>query len=413
MLVSSGCRHGISAPKGGSDTPPSKTNLARRITMSHLERRDLTYSVETVGTLEAYQETKIAAGVAGIVDEVHFEPGDIADPQKTILVKIDQQKFEASAALALANEERAKSRLKLAEDQLTRISGLRRQASSSEQELIQARMDTEMAKAELQSATAAKRLADLNLEKSRVRVPYLGQINERSVAVGDYVKEDTPIGKIADLSKLRLRTFIPELAAPRVKAGDTIQFTLEALPGKTYSAKIIFLSTVADSETHMFECKADVTPIEPGMRPGLFARVTISVEQRPNAVVAPEESVRASERGFVIFVPMFTTNAEGSKAIHAEEYLVTPGFRRPGIVEILSMKKVGSDAPIDIQPGLPVAVKGAESLINNVPLEIVDDAGKPISTPALPTQEKAVGPKKSSEPARKPTNASAKSPMKK
>src|SRR5436190_1750611 len=63
-----GCSHGVAAPKGGADVPPSQQKLARRVMVAPVERRDLTYTVETVGTLEAEHQTSIAAGVTGIVD---------------------------------------------------------------------------------------------------------------------------------------------------------------------------------------------------------------------------------------------------------------------------------------------------------------------------------------------------------
>src|SRR5437773_705243 len=76
LAAAAGCgRHGKAAPTGGSDVPPSKVQLKRSVELARAEQRPLDYYVETVGYLEAEGQTDIAAGVAGIVDEVQFREG--------------------------------------------------------------------------------------------------------------------------------------------------------------------------------------------------------------------------------------------------------------------------------------------------------------------------------------------------
>ncbi|HVJ81051.1 MAG TPA: efflux RND transporter periplasmic adaptor subunit [Planctomycetia bacterium] len=392
-LALAGC--GGTAPKGGAEAPPSAVKLARQVTVAKVEQRDLAYVVDTVGTLEPIRQTNIAAGVTGIVDEVLFREGDVVKAGETVLARIDQPKYRAAAELAVANENRAMARLQLLEDLLRRNTGLRRQGALSEVEQVQAQMDVQMAKAELASAAAAKRLAEITLDKSRVRAPYAGQLNSRKIAVGDYVKEETVLATIADLSQLRVTTYVPELAAPRVRIGDRFTFTLEALPGREYRAKIVFLSTVADPQTHMFECKAEIDEPDAAMRPGLFARVKIATDKRTGACVAPEESVRPSENGFVIFVPKNVAKSGGGSQLVAEARTVQIGFRRPGFIELLGYRRPGSSAMVKFEPGEPVVAKGAEALVDGVPLEIVDADGRPAS--AAPSSAPTVVPSVAAE----------------
>jgi multidrug efflux system membrane fusion protein len=354
-----------------------------------VERRDLTYSVNTVGTLEPERQTSIAAGVAGVVDKVGFKEGDVwteqdlARPER-FLVLIDQEKYKAALELAAANERRAKENLKrtgakllLARDLVDRATRLgERQAISQEErtkwehELNVAQAENAAAAAELAAAEAAHRLAQLDLAKSVVRAPYAGQINQRRVAEGDYLKDETIIATIADVSQLRLVTWVPEMAAARVDIGDTIDFELPALPQNKFQARIFYLSTVADPQTHMFECKAEVINHDAEMKPGLFARVQIATDQHRNACVIPEVSVRASERGFVAFVPELKMNADGKSAWIASSRQLELGFRRPGFVEVLA----------GVQPGEQVVTRGAEALDDGTPIEFPIDQQKSEAT---------------------------------
>lgn len=375
-IASLACLAGCEGKRHASkDLLPSQIQLARQVVITRIEQRDLSYAVETVGTLEAERMTSIASGVSGVVDEVLFEEGDLMDPSKTILVKIDVGKYKASADLAKANEERARARLVIAQDLANRARMLRDRQAIAQEEMITRTQELLVAKAELEVQSANRRLAEINLAKAQVRPPYKGQINDRRVAVGDYVKEETVIATIADLSSLRLRTFVPELAAPRIHAGDNLQFRLEAVPNKTFTARITYLSTVADPQTHMFECKAVIDKPEKDMKPGMFARVRLETERHHQASTAPEESVRATEKGFVLFVPRDMTTRDGRVTAVAEAREVRVGLRKPGFVEILE----------GVQPGEWVVTRGAEALENGTPIEIQQESTKSPSS-ATPTE---------------------------
>src|SRR5205085_1272942 len=110
-----------------------------------------------------------------------------------------------------------------------------------------------------------------------------------------------------------------------VPSGFDPEFELLAVPNYTYLGRIFYLSTVADPSTHMFEAKAEVLgwvppavpppgqqpagkveledpALDQDLRPGLTAKIRFPMRSNPNAVVVPEEAVRASERGWIAFV---------------------------------------------------------------------------------------------------------------
>lgn len=374
VIALSGCHR--EAPPGITQLPPSQTKPIRQVEIALVQERELDYNVETVGTLEPERQTSVASGVTGVVDEVLFREGDVVSPEKSVLIKIDQKKFEAQAALARANVVKAQANVTSAEDAARRAEKLVSRKALTAEELVVAKQNLEVAKAELLAAQADERLSLLNLEKSRVRPPYGGQMNERLVAAGDFVKEDTVIGTIADLSTMRLSTFIPELAAPRVAPGDMLSFTMEALPQKSFQAKISYISTVADPQTHMFAVKGEIPQPDPRMKPGMFARIKVVVERHSKALVVPEESVRTGEQGFVVFVPTDRPGKDGQMRKVATARKIKPGLRRPGIVEVLSGLKSSE----------LVVTRGAEALEDGMAIEFPSLSGA--SLPPVSTVEK-------------------------
>src|SRR5262249_47690228 len=148
-VTAAGCgKHGKPAPVGGSDVPPSKVNLKRPVELARVEQKSLSAWVETVGVIEANFQTEIAAGVAGLVDEVLFDQGDEVDPAEgKPLVRIDQRKFNAALKLAEAAEREATSTLNAAKDLYNRAH--RASGGTSEQERRQSSIALATADAKL------------------------------------------------------------------------------------------------------------------------------------------------------------------------------------------------------------------------------------------------------------------------
>lgn len=411
-LFASGCgKHGTAAPQGGSDVPPSKVNLKRNVDLGRAEQRALVYSVDMVGSIEAEGQTDIAAGVIGVVDEVLFREGDKVTVD-TVLLKVDQRRYESAAKLAEANVVKAEAQLALAADfdRRAQRSGL----GASSEEKAKAILGLASAKAELESARAAQDIARNNLDRSRVRAPYTGVINQRRVTRGSFLEDKSVIATMADLSHLRLVGWVPESAAPLVRelmdqqnrrvdavrqtlplcgwlapagpwgtlvgqllidkkdvpSGFDPEFTLLAFPRRTFRARVFYISSVASPETRMFECKAEVetTNLDVELRPGYTARIRAPIRSNPRACVIPEEAVRASERGFIAFVPVLNTGRDGMPEWIARAVTLDPGFRSPGWVEVRN----------GIDPGQWIVRRGAEALEDGTPIRFVEppDFGK-------------------------------------
>lgn len=408
-LAAAGCsKHGKAAPVGGSDIPPSKVNLKRNVELARAEQRHLVYHVETVGVLEAEGQTDIAAGVSGIVDGVLFREGDQVDPNRT-LVKVDQRRYVSAAAVAEANVRHAENGVKLAEDQYRRA--LRAGAGASPEEQTKAVLNQAMAQSELQSARASLEMARNNLDRSRVRPPYAGRINQRKVTPGTYLEDKTVIATIADLTRIRLLGYVPETAAPvmrdlmvgqdarlklirltlplggflagptpwagcagtalvardQIPSGFDPEFILLAYPKRTFRGRVFYLSTVANPDTHMFEFKAEVDTrgLDVELRPGYTARIRIPLKTNTEAVVIPEEAVRASERGFIAFVPMLRKGPEGRSEWFARARILDTGYRPPGWVEVRQ----------GVQPEEWIVRRGAEALEDGTPIQFPKDQG--------------------------------------
>lgn len=386
--------------------PPSKVNLKRNVELCVAEHRALQYAVETPGVLEAERVTDIAAGVSGIVDEVLFREGEYVTPE-TVLILIDQKRFQTQLDIAKANELRARAALQQATDAARRAVEARGAATEEERTRTYLLMKT--AEADLAGAEANRRLAEIQLDRSRVRPPYAGRINLRKMTAGSFIEEKGVVATIADLSQLRLVGWVPESAAAAVRqrmtsnhaiaaadalstlAGNAggglsslanaldmprtlhapqladVEFTLLAYPREKFRAKVFYMSTVANPETHMFESKSEIyAQGQSGrLQPGYTARIHFPLRTNHDACVVPEESVRPNERGFVAFVPVQRANRSGQTEWVAQARIVELGYREPGWVEVKN----------GIRPGETLVRRGAEALEDGTPINMPAESG--------------------------------------
>src|SRR5262249_16775628 len=125
-----------------------------------------------------------------------------------------------------------------------------------------------------------------------------------------------------------------------------------------------YMSTVANPDTHMFEFKAEVQTqgLDVELRPGYTAKIRVPLRSTADACVVPEESVRASERGFIAFVPFARPGGHGQTDWVAKARTLELGYRAPGWVEVRQ----------GINPGDWIVRKGAEALEDGTPIYIPD-----------------------------------------
>ena len=450
LVVLIGCKPHATVPA----VPPKKIVLERNVDLTTVQQKALVYRVETIGVLEAEGQTDIAAGVSGVVDQVFFREGDEVKAG-TLLITIDQDRFRADEDLARANLERAKENLALMREIALRAE--RAGTGISAEDRAKAIGNYRVADAEMRSAAAGYARAKHNLTRSRVVAPYDGRVNKRFVTKGSYIEEKTPIATIADLSRIRLVGYVPESAAPVlrdmlatqddrlnasrlglalasatamspiekaapwavlhsdiVSSGYDPEFEVFALPGQTFLARIFYMSTVGNMDTHMFECKAEVLgwkfevptaspaipangdhssqekntliggqlpeakkspellslpkparrPLDvynqPKLWPGFTAKIRFPLRSSPTAAVIPEESIRNTERGFVVFVPESRKTSDGKTETIARARVVELGFRGEGWVEVRRGLAIGE----------AIVHRGAEALEDGTPIRI-------------------------------------------
>src|SRR5437867_6785771 len=327
-LVLSACSNSVAGKRPDAQAKDDRIKVhAIPVKLQELRR-----NVESVGSLFALEEVTVSSEVDGKVDEVLVDVGDRVERGQPLVnvstielkLTLDQQQAlyqQARARLGITEEsddlknvldaaevKKAAADLKEAEEIYKRSQLLLAKLLIPRQDFdqIEARLNAARAaydlavqsvqnlRAQLPQYKAAVQLAEKKLRDAVIRAPFKGQVKERVVAPGQYLKVQTPVMVIVSMDPLRVRLKIPESMAGWIQLGDRIQVSVEAYPDKTFSGKLSRINPVVDPQSRTFEVEALLENSEGLLKPGFFVKARIPSGKIDQVLTVPQDALQYS-----------------------------------------------------------------------------------------------------------------------
>lgn len=296
-----------SAPAKGAGGPPPVTVETSKVAVARLPD-----TLATVGSLRSDETIIVRPEITGRVAELLFSEGHRVargDP----LVRLDQ-------SIQKADLERARANLVLSKSKFDRAVDLRAKGFISSQAQDEAENAYKVAQADAELAAA-------RLSKMEIRAPFSGVVGLRSVSVGDYVKEGQDIVNLEAIDPLKVDFRVPELALSQVRAGQSLEITLDALPDRVYPGTVTAINPLIDANGRSIVIRARVSNADGRLRPGMFARVRLLTSVVRDTLVIPEEAV------FPVGDDKFVYKVVDGRA---QRQKVDLGQRRDGRVQVVA-----------------------------------------------------------------------------
>ncbi|HEY1460229.1 MAG TPA: efflux RND transporter periplasmic adaptor subunit [Casimicrobiaceae bacterium] len=333
------------APNAAVAAAPAPVGGGVSVEASKVARVALPQGITAVGSLRSDESVTLRPEVAGRISAIQFREGERVT-KGTPLVRLDTAVAEAEAQQARAN-------LTLAQQKHTRALDLEKKGFISSQAKDEAENNLRVAEASLA-------LSEAKLAKLTIMAPFTGIIGLRSVSVGDYVKEGADMVNLEAVDPLKVDFRVPEIYLTQLGVGQSLQLTLDAMPGKTYEGKVFAINPLLDAAGRSVVIRAQVKNQDAALRPGMFTRVRLLTRDLQETLVVPEQAiVPQGEEWFVYRV------VDGK----AQRAKVDIGQRRDGKAEIIK----------GLQDGDTVVTAGQLKLREGVPVQI---AAAPTAAPA-------------------------------
>jgi membrane fusion protein (multidrug efflux system) len=186
--------------------------------------------------------------------------------------------------------------------------------------------------AALEVSRAKLALADATLQRLKVLAPFDGITGLKQINVGDYLKDGADMVNIEDIDAVLVDFRLPERFQAKIRAGQKAQLTVDALPGRPFSAIVQAVDPLIEANGRSVGVRGCIDNRQQQLRPGMFARVNSVFGVRDNALVIPEEAIiPQGGRTFVVKV----VAGDKPEVLISERVAVKVGLRLPGKVEIL------------------------------------------------------------------------------
>lgn len=263
--------------------------------------------VDVTGSLDPKFWADVRTQIPGLVKQV-FVTEWVRVSKGTPLALIDIAETEALAKRAEAAVEAAKAvqaeaqvEISRAEREQSRAFKLKESGLATQQALDDARTGTAAAKARLDSAKAQIRVAEGDLRQARARLakgmvtaPLDGIVALRDVNVGDLASDAAnakPIFRIVDNRLLNLTVTVPSVDSAKVKVSQSLEFSVDSLPGRTFSGKVMFVNPELSTVDRSLKVIAEVKNVPEQLKGGLFAKGRIITGERKNLILIPRSAI--------------------------------------------------------------------------------------------------------------------------
>lgn len=332
----------ISCGKSNAD-PKEQTNgkIAGQpvnVKVQEIRLQDFTETIRVTGSIESFNDIMVPAEEGGRV-VVWTVPRGAHVAKDQIIARLDD-------ALLKAGFEAAEANYKLADVTYEK------QKKVFEEQAIS---DWQMKSFEYQrdAAKAQRDLAKARFDKTQIKSPVNGIINQRLVDAGEMIGPGMPIAQIVDNKKLRISAGVPERYAKSLHTGSHVGFTCDAFPTEQFHGTVSFVGAAVTKDNRTLPIEVQVTNNTSKLKPDMIASLSILTDAKKNCVVIPHDYIQQTDMNrFVVFVDN-NGIAEERKVTFigsdGKNVLITGGLKEGDKLITLGFQNVANGQKIAVQ----------------------------------------------------------------
>jgi RND family efflux transporter MFP subunit len=296
---------------GSSETPAAGAAGGGRgarppmpVEFAQVQRADVAERVQIVGNLIGQATVEAVPRVNGRLAQVLVRLGDSVRKGQPIAriedreIREQVRQAEASYKVSEATIRQRQADLKLAETNLERNRSLldrqllpRQTYDDTEARYQAAIAQLDLARAQFEQAEARLDELKINLANTVITSPVDGFIGKRYLDPGAAVSPNAPVASVVDIQPVRLVVAVIEKDVRRLSIGMPAEIEVDAFPGEKFIGQISRIAPVFDPQTRTAEMEVEVPNPTLRLKPGMYARVNLTIDQRQNALTVPRNAV--------------------------------------------------------------------------------------------------------------------------
>ena len=326
----------VSCAQTGKKAEPASAPAAevvRTVEVTTAAARDVVQDNIYSSTVQAYAVNNIMPQQGGRIRKINAEVGDyVAKGQ--VLAEMDRLQLD-QLALQVQNDEVEQARLE----------SLYKEGGVSQSDYETAVLAYKLRKTNYQ-----------NLEENTIlRSPITGYVTARNFDKGDMFAMSAPLYTVQQEVPVKLLVGISESEYTRVKKGDSVTLTADALPERTFSGRVERLYPTVNAATHTFNVEVTVPNTDRALRPGMFARVKVNFGTN-HSIVLPDQCIVKQEGTGQRFVYILNDDSTVS------------------FVPVSLGRHIGAEYEVTggVSEGQTVVVKGQSALKDGIKVQVLN-----------------------------------------
>ena len=323
----------MAGPDDGSPAVP--------VAVAQVRRGSIEAYYEGSTNLAAEEEAVVVARTQGVVEALFAEEGDVVEAGQP-LAQLETERLTLELARSRAQLERLKTAFERAE------------------RMFEARMispnDHDDAKFAYETERTNLSLREYDLKEATIRATIDGVVTRRHIKVGHTLNPSTPAFEMKRLDAIEAELNVPEREIGRIRRGQYARVRIDALADAQFDGEVARVAPEVDPTSGTFRVTVGLDNDAGRLKPGMFARVDVRIDQRPDALLVPLDAVVTRRDESSLFV------VEGDRV---ERRSVETGYVSDGNVEIVS----------GVYASDWVVTTGQGGLRNGARVRVVDDNG--------------------------------------
>lgn len=307
-----------SAQADGTEDASASEQFVRviNVEISPIEAETFIEEIRLTSVAMASQDVMLEAEENGRIIELFADRGDTVRKGAPI-AKIDDAILRAQVGQARAAAELAQQTWE-------------RRKRLFEEEQVGSELAYMEARATAQQTAASLEGLEERLARTVVRAPFSGILDERHVDVGTMVGPGKTIGRIVDLTPIKVFAGVPERYAPNVHAGAAATLRFEALGDDTFTSSIRYVGSTINPQSRTFPIEIELPNADGVIKPEMVANMSIIRQQVEDAIVVPQDALIRVEDGYVAFV---TVDRDGVEVAEVRQLVLGPTRRNLVVVQ--------------------------------------------------------------------------------
>lgn len=329
-LMAAACSN---SPKTGADQAELTAPAVSSVEVTSTVYKDVPQSEVYTTSVQAYVTNNVVPQAGNRIKKINVEIGDFVNKGQ-ILAEMDQANLQ-------------QTRLKLANDstELSRLKQLYEQGALSKSDFEGMQLAYNVSKTQFENLS----------ENTILRSPVTGVVTARNYDTGDMYAMASPIFVVQQITPVKLLVSISETDYSKVKKGDSVEISADALPGRTFTGKVERIHPTIDPATHTFTVEVVVPNSDRALRPGMFARALVTFATNHSIVVPDMAVVKQQGSGQK---SVFVLNSDGT----VSSRIVTLGRHQNSEYEVLS----------GLSEGEKIVVKGHSALRDGSEVKVIN-----------------------------------------